>query len=171
MTHFPRTRDMQPVRLHFSEDLVRRAVRAFWWRAIGPAYVVGVALLAGPLAFALRRGDRSWWVGVVGTVLALAVWMAFVLYVVHYRASLNRLRRMKTPEGVMELGDERVRFSSDAGVTELEWSGFTELWRFPDFWLLFLSRAQWMTLPAADLSDEARAHILARVKHSAKDSR
>ncbi len=76
---------------------------------------------------------------------------------------------MRTPEAMIELGEERLRFSSDVGTTELEWSLITEVWLFPDFWLLFVSRAQFMTVPAADLDPEARNFILAKAKsHGAK---
>jgi hypothetical protein len=39
----------------------------------------------------------------------------------------------------------------------------------PTFWLLFLSRAQFITLPLADLDTEARSFILDRAKsHGAR---
>lgn len=47
----------------------------------------------------------------------------------------------------------------------------TEIWQFPDYWLLFFSRAQFITLPLADLDPEAQELILDRAKsHGAKVS-
>jgi hypothetical protein len=43
------------------------------------------------------------------------------------------------------------------------------VWQFRDFWLLFFSPAQFITLPLADLDSEARDLILSRVRsHGAK---
>lgn len=152
---------MQSVTLRYSEPMIRRAVRAFWWRTTGPAYFVAVLLVLVALCLALARGDYSWWTGMLGSVLALAVVMAASVYVVHLRSSLGRLRRMRTPEATLELDTDRFRVTSDAGMSELPWSVLTEIWCFPEFWLLFVSRAQFLTLPTSDLNDDARALILA----------
>jgi hypothetical protein len=71
---------------------------------------------------------------------------------------------MRVPEATIELGEERFRVTSDVGMSELDWSTVIEVSRYPEFWLLFFSRAQFITLPAADLSAEAREFILAKVK-------
>jgi hypothetical protein len=157
---------MTQVKLHYSEALVRQAVRSFWWRSTGWLYVLAMLLLLFSFCSALWSGDRSWWVGVSGTVLTLGIIFAVALYFVHYRATLTRFRRMRQPEATFELGDERFRISSDVGTSELAWGTITEVWRFPDFWLLFLSRAQFITLPAADLDTNAREFILAKAGSS-----
>jgi len=91
------------------------------------------------------------------------------LYVNHYRASLDRLRRMHSPEAIFEPSDQSFRVTSDLGATDVGWNAITEIWRFPDFWLLFLSRAQFITLPLADLDSEDREHILSCLKsHGSK---
>jgi hypothetical protein len=54
---------MKPITLHYSEGLLRRAVRTFWWQGTGWSYVVSLALCCAWLAFRLWSGDRSWVVG------------------------------------------------------------------------------------------------------------
>ncbi len=157
---------MTQVKLHYSEALIRLAVKSFWWRTTGWPYVLAISLLLFSFCSALRSGDRSWWVGVFGTMLALGVVFGIALYCIHYRGSLTRFRRMRLPEATFELGDERFRISSDVGTSELAWSTITEVWRYPDFWLLFLSRAQFITLPSADLDTNVREFILAKTKSS-----
>jgi len=155
---------MEPLRLHYSEALVRRAVRAYWWAETGWSFVVPLALLAAWFASLVWRGDRSWWVGALGSLLAFCVLISATVYVTHYRGSLRRFRRMRVPEATLELGPERVCLASDVGTGEMEWRAFTSVRRFPDFWLLYLSRAEFITLPTADLPDDARAFILGKVK-------
>ena len=155
------------VTLHFSEALIRRAVKAFWWRTTGWSYFVAVVLVLGSFCYALWTGDRSWWVGVSGTILGVAVIMAGALFFIHYRGSLTRFRRMRNPQATFDLGEERFRVCSDVGTAEMTWSTITDIWRFPDFWLLFLSPAQFITLPTADLDPAAREFILRKVKSQA----
>jgi hypothetical protein len=155
---------MKPITLHFTEGLLRRAVRAFWWQGTGWSYVVSVALCCAWFAFRLWSGDRSWVVGMLGALLAFVVVISAAVFVVHSRASLGRFRRMRVPEATLELGEERFRLTSDLGASEIGWNAVTGVRRYPEFWLLYFSRSQFVTFPTADLPDDARALILAKVK-------
>jgi drug/metabolite transporter (DMT)-like permease len=154
---------MTPIKLHYSEALVRRAVRSFWHRSLGWKYIAALLILFAGLASMLWGGDRSWQVGVGGAVLGFGVLFGVVLYLAHYRASLTRFRRMQIPEASLELGDERFRISSDVGSSDLAWSVITEVWRFPEFWLIFVSRGQFITIPTADLDPETREFLIAKI--------
>jgi hypothetical protein len=77
---------------------------------------------------------------------------------------MKRFRQMRKPEGTFEPGQDMFRMTSDVGSTELSWKTVTEVWRCPDFWLLFFSRSQFVTLPTADLSGEACEFILDRIE-------
>lgn len=147
---------MKVFKLQYSEPLIRSAVWAFWRRTTGWRYFTAVALVLASLIHSVSSGDRSWWVGVSASILCLAVVFAIALYIIHYRGAITRLRRMQSPAATFEVGDERFRVTSDVGSSELSWSTITEVWCFPKFWLLFLSRARFITLPLADLESEAR---------------
>jgi len=71
---------------------------------------------------------------------------------------------MQSPLATFEVGDERFRVTSDVGSSELSWGAIIEVWQFSEFWLLFFSRAQFITLPLADLNSEAQELILSRLK-------
>lgn len=160
---------MKQFKLHYSEALIRSAVWAFWRRVTGWRYFVAIALVLGSFIYSVSSGDRSWRVGMSASILCLAVIFAVALYVIHYRGAITRFRRMELPEATFEAGDDRFRVTSDVGSSELSWSTIIEIWQFPEFWLLFLSRAQFITLPLADLDTEARDLILNRAKsHGAK---
>ena len=95
-------RGMDVVSLHFSEALVRRAVGAFWWRVTGWSYVGAFVFVLACFISLVWMGDRSWWVGLSGAAVGLAVLFAVAVYVVHYRSSMARYRRMRAPEATIE---------------------------------------------------------------------
>lgn len=155
---------MAPIRLHYSERLIRDAVRAYWWKQIGPKFVIATVLMSIYLVYRLVSGDRGWIVGVVGAVLVLAFGIMAATYFVHLRRSLSRLRRMKVPEGTLEIAEERFKVTSDVGASEIEWSLISGIWRFKKVWLLFFSAGEFMTLPIADISPDSRSFILKKAE-------
>ena len=155
---------MAPVRLHYSELLVRRAVKAFWWRVIGWRVLIAELVVGASFLSLLASGDRSWLVGVIGAVFALGTLFLGALYLVHYRSSVGRFRRMRTPEATFEPIADGFRVASDTGLAEIPWAEVKELWQFPDFWLVLLSPAQFMTLPTADLDEGVRALLIEKIK-------
>src|SRR5436190_1746859 len=138
---------MKVYQLHYSEALIRNAVWAFWRRVTGWRYFVAIALAVGAFIYSVMSGDRSWRVGVSASIFCLAVIFAVALYFIHFRGSMTRFRRMQSPEATFEAGDDRFRVTSDVGSFEMPWSTVTEVWQFPEVWLLFFSRAQFITLP------------------------
>jgi hypothetical protein len=151
---------------HYNEPLLRRAVLCFWWRTIGPGFLIFLMLAAGFVAWLVSRGDTSWVVGALATALAFAVIMMAVLYVVHYRNTLGKFKAMGNPEVTFKACESSFSVVSALGSSMLQWSSVTEIWRFPSFWLLFFSKAQFITLPLADIAPEAQAFILERVQDS-----
>jgi hypothetical protein len=160
---------MKPITLHYSEVFLRRVLRAFWWRKTGLSFFGAVAMLVTSLGYFVLHGDRSWWVGVLGAMLVFVLGVSITVYIAHRRGTLSRFRRMRTPSATFEFDDERFRLTSDVGTSELAWSTVTEIWQFTDFWLLFFSPAQFVTLPLADLDDAARNSVIDRLRaHGSK---
>jgi hypothetical protein len=152
------------IKLHYSKALVLRAVRAFWYRRLGWKFFAAFFVLSAGLVFLLWGGERSWVAGLFGAGLGFEVLTATVIYVTRRRASLARYHRMSTPEATLELTEERLRMISDAGGSELAWSTITGVWRFSEFWLIFFSRGQFITLPTAGLDAASREFIVAQIK-------
>jgi hypothetical protein len=149
--------------LQYSETLVRAAVFAFWRRTVGAGYFVALALLVGVLGFLLYQGDRSWLVGALGAIVLGAIGFALLVYLVHLRASMARFRSMGAPNATLSLDEGSFTMTSGLGSTSLQWSAVTELWRFPSFWMLLFSRAQFVTIPLAAMPPEAQAFLRDRV--------
>jgi YcxB-like protein len=152
--------------LHYDEHLLRQAVLRFWWRIIGVRFIIALIVMGACLAWLVSHGDRSWFVGVVATVLALAVAFIVAIYFVHYRSAMRRFKNMGEPEGTLTVSETSLTLSSGAGSSTFVWSAVTELWQFPAFWLMFFSKSQFITLPLADFTPEAKAFVLERLKAS-----
>ena len=155
---------MKTLTLHFSENLIRSAVFSFWCRTLGWVYPAAILLLGAATVALIALGDRSWYLGIFGTVLVLALTFAAALYATHRRDSLGRFRRMKSPQATLELFEEHLRVTSDVGSSEMIWKAVCDLWCFSNYWLLFFNRAQFITLPLEDLDDEARRFIIEKVQ-------
>lgn len=154
---------MHRATLRYDRTLIRHAVASFCWRVVGQRYVVALALVAAPLVFLIRGGNASWLVGVLASVVALGIAFPVALYATHYRNALRRLDAMGAPLGTLEASDASLSLSSGAGTATLPWSAVSEVWRFDTYWLVLLSKSQFVTLPLAGLSPEAAEFIRARV--------
>ena len=60
--------------------------------------------------------------------------------------------------------DEKIMTSSSIGDVSVPWAAVKELWKFPDFWLLFFSKSQFITLPLNSVSVPMRQFIAERVE-------
>lgn len=150
--------------LIYSEPLIRHAVFAFWRRSVGTGFVVALLIIALGLVFYLARGESSWVVGMLGTVLTFGVLFVVTLYFVHYRNSLAKFREMGSPNATFRADDSSFTFSSDAGTATLQWAAVKELWKTPNTWLFLYSKAHFSTLPLACLSPEMQSFICQRIQ-------
>ena len=71
---------------------------------------------------------------------------------------------MQTSEAPFVAEESTFIASSDLGNTTVKRSVVTEVWRFKDFWLLSLSKAQFIKLPLVDLPPEMQAYVLQRIQ-------
>ncbi len=157
---------MTSIRLHYTEEIIRTAVARLWWRTLGLRFIVAFLLVGVSLAGLTAAGDRSRVSSALVAVLILATIFAAALYAVHYRSSMGRFRRMRVPEATLEIGEESFRVTSDVGSSEIAWGVVSEIWVFPEVLLVFIARAQFITIPRADVDadicrsilDAARAH-------------
>lgn len=154
---------MESYKLKYSEALIREGILAYWRKQIGIIFPLVAMLLSAYFGYLVVAGNRSWWVGVLGTVVVLAFATMAASYFVHLDRSLKRLRRMKSPEAVLELSEERFKVTSDIGSSEIQWSLVRKLWRFENIWILFFSGDEFMLIPVAELPLEVRSSIEAKL--------
>ncbi|MEO8669779.1 MAG: YcxB family protein [Tahibacter sp.] len=135
---------------------MRRVVRAYWRRMVGPWLLMAIAFLGVPFGIACLRGDRSWLVGAFGTGLAVVVLLAASIYRAHLRHAMNRVKRLNGGAVTLHISDDGVRFVSATSQAQLAWREIVELWQYRDFWVLLVDRNQPLTLPLRNLDEWAR---------------
>jgi len=159
---------MHQVDVRYSEDLAREAVRAFYWRALrqrfGWSGALAFLVSFGALAFLVLAGDRSWFVGFVGACLLFVALILAWGYMAHYRNTTQRFRRMTNPQARFVFSDNDLSVTSELGSATMLWSSIREVWEFPRFWLILLSRAQFITLPLEDVGEDTRTFIRSKTK-------
>lgn len=73
---------------------------------------------------------------------------------------------MTSPQARFVFADNDVTLVSELGSATIPWASIREIWEFPDFWLILLSRAQFITLPIAGVGEDTRAFIRGKIKVS-----
>ena len=154
---------MLTVTLHYSPALVRRSVFAYLRRGLGISGLVALAGLIAAAVFLVASEPGSWLAGLVSGAVAVLILLLIGLYLLHYRQGMAKLARMGQPHAVLQLTELELHVSSQGGTFSTPWSTFTNLWQFADFWLIVIGKGQFMTLPLADLTDEAQAFIASRI--------
>jgi hypothetical protein len=154
---------MLTVTLHYSPALVRRSVFAYLRRGFGTSGFLALTGLLVAAVFLVITQPGSWLAGAVAGAVAVLLLLLIGLYLLHYRQGMAKLARMQQPHAVLQLTESELIASSQAGSFSAPWSTFTGLWRFSDFWLLIIGKGQFMTLPRADLSDDARTFIASHI--------
>lgn len=154
---------MNQTTLLFSEPLLRAAVRAFWMRAVvrglGLRYALALVVATACAAILIIQRERSWVVPFLVSTLLLSALFVVSIYVAHLRNSLGKYRQMRRPEATFSYDEEQFTLASELGSSTLPWSAITEVWRYPDFWLLLFSRNQFVTLPLECLDQGTREFI------------
>lgn len=148
----------------YSKSLLREAVLRFWWHVLGWRFFIALGMVLWSFISLLIQGDTSWIFGVNACVLVLGIAFMTLLYSIHYRNMMSKFREMGSSQATFTASESTFTLSSEIGNTTLQWSAVTEIWPFPKFWLLFFSKAQFVTLPLIDLPLEVRDFILQKVK-------
>lgn len=132
-------------------------------RGHGLRFFVVFALLAAVTVYSISHGERSWVIGVIGSLIDFVGMFFAIIDVAHFRNTVGRFRQMRVPEATLSCSEDQFTLPSELGSATLPWSSVTEVWRHPHFWLILFSRSQFSTLPLDFLNDQTRAFIHARL--------
>jgi YcxB-like protein len=152
------------LKLNYTEALVRKSVWHFCCGTVGWLYPAAFLTVAASLVWLLIGGDRSWVVGVMGTILALSIILPAAVYRNQLEASLAKFRALNGQPASFEGTADGFVVRSAAGSSVLPWSLVTGIWRYDDCWLLLFSKAGFVTLPLEGVSLEALAFVQERVE-------
>ena len=162
------TGNLHEIEVRYSEPLVREAVRAHFRRQIREElldfkFIAAVTLALGGLGWLWWSGDDSWLFGFLVAVAVLLPVIVVSVYVARYRESVNRFRRLKDPRARFVFREADLTVTSELGSFTVSWSAIIRLWQFPRFWFLFLSKAQYVTLPTDGLEESTLSFVRSKV--------
>ena len=152
------------IRVRYSEALIKRITRRFWVRFIGWHGFAAVGLMSAALAYLVAVGDRSWYVPAFGAVLAVGVFVGTAVYFVYRQRAMSTLQRMADPTAIFTFSDSGFSSRSELGGGDLSWRAVTQVWAFPEAWLLFVSKGIYVTIPTESLPEGTRQLIRAKVR-------
>lgn len=149
--------------LHYSAALLRQVVFAFWRRTVGIGFPVALLVLAALIALGASVYGMNWYLALSAASVGLGVALIAAIFVTHYRHTMARFRKLNSPRATLSVNQDTFTVTSDLGSSTMAWRAVSELWQFPDFWLLLFSKATFVTIPLEGLSAEMRQYITERV--------
>ena len=150
-------------KLQYDSSLLREALFGFWWRSVTGRLLLALIVGLSCLVYLWLSGDRSWLIGAFGTALIFCVGMIMAVYFVQSASMKRKFKDIGAPEATFRAAESSFTVTSGAGSSTLQWSSVTEVWKLNRCWLLLFSKAQFLTLPLAGVSEEMRSFILQRI--------
>ncbi len=150
--------------LRYSKDLVKRAVLSYFFRKMGKGYFIAIVLLSGYFVYELIDGNQSWIIGLIGAVIGFAFIIPVAGIVGHIRIGLRKLVEMKDATATLTITENCLIVQSDIGSSEITWKTITEVWQYPDYWVMLSGGSFLMTIPQSELDDNGRKSILAMLE-------
>lgn len=158
---------MQKVTVTYTPALLSRAVACFWRRYLGLRGVGVFVLLWACLALLWALSGWTWYVIAFTTAASLVPVIFVGFYILHRRRVLANLARLEGGLVEFQFHEDTLEMTSSLGSSKLKWATFERLWKFPDLWLLFISKGQYIILPVPDLPPEARDRVDRKVANKA----
>jgi len=150
--------------VEYSEPLVRVAVTRFWLRSLGWRFCLPLLVLLLLVTYQVARGDRSWWVGLLGGIVCIGLAIAIAGWLAQRRRALDALRDLEEGKASFTVGEDRLVIRTARAAAELPWKTVREVWRYPDLWFLVYSPNSFSTLPLRGVPAEALEQIENRVR-------
>lgn len=150
--------------LHYSKPLMRRVVFAFWRRTVGIAFPLVLVVLATLIMVCAGLYGMNWFLTLLAAVVILGTLLIFVIFVTHYRHLMARFGKLESPNATLVVSSEQFTVTSDLGSSTMTWRTISEIWCFPEFWLVMFSKSQFMTLPLSGISTEVQQFIREQVE-------
>jgi YcxB-like protein len=150
--------------LVFTEPLLRRVVRCYRWRRWGRMYAILIPLAVAWLAWLAIYDQDRYMTGFVAALTILLISTAIGAGVALRIQLLRNFRKLGGAPTQFRAEASTFTISSPISTQTWAWSIVTEIWRFPDFWLLMFGRSNFITLPVASTSEELRAFVAERVQ-------
>jgi hypothetical protein len=154
---------MDAITVKYTRASMLQATACFWKRFFG---LKGLAVVVASwvcLGLLWTVAAHDWLTIALLTSAVLIQVLGVGVYFAYRHRVLANLARLD--DGVMEFqfDEEGLGLSSSLGTSMLKWATFERLWKFPDVWLLFISKQQYIVLPVDQLPSDALDLVDSRV--------
>lgn len=107
-----------------------------------------------------------------GAMLAMTGLSAFV-FVARITGTLRRSRRTLAELGgevraSLAMDEGGLHFENPLGTSNLPWSLVHSIWAFDDVWLIFISEADFMTVPSESLGEKGKSELIRLARENRK---
>lgn len=143
--------------------LIKTIVQRYSLRSYTPTKIIMDALFIILFIRFLDTGERDWVIGVLGTVLAGLIFLRFAIYFIRLQQATKRYDRMVSKEITVVLNEECISIRSDLGCSELPWKFINKIWKFPEFWIVFLTGYPPIALPFSALDGKTQEFLISQV--------
>lgn len=82
---------------------------------------------------------------------------------------MEKFKRMDEPTAKFRFTDDLIGIESNIGWTELSRKMIEKIWKYPSLWLVFIAKQGYITLPTANLDEELKQFITAKVTEQNKE--
>ncbi len=148
----------------FTPDTVKIVSRRFILRLLGTGYFVAVLVMTLGLAYLIFNRVNDWTTGAIAAILMFGIVMPSALWLKTRSGGLSRLRRMSTPSVKFIFDEKGVTAESELGAATVGWKSIEKIWEFPEAWLLFVGKQQYVTVPLPALTEDLKQTIKAEVQ-------
>jgi YcxB-like protein len=148
----------------FTPHTIKTVSRRFVLRLLGTRYFVALVIMAIFLSYLVLNRVNEWTTGAIAAVLGLGILFPFILWWKTERSGLARLHRMSTPNVKFVFDDHGVTTDSELGAATVGWKSIEKIWEFPEAWLLFADKRQYVTVPRNAMTGDLKQVIKTEVE-------
>jgi hypothetical protein len=165
LTHSWGTQMMRyEITAEFTPATVKTVARRSIVRLLGVGYFVALLAMALALTYLVANRVNEWTTGAIAAVLLLGIAIPSTLWWKTRSSGLSRLRRMSTPSVKFIFDEKGITADSELGAATVGWKSIEKVWEFPEAWLLFVGRQQYVTVPLPALTEELKDIIKSEVQ-------
>lgn len=148
--------------IQFTEEHIKYACRKFFARFVGVGFPVACLLVAANAVLRMASGKTDLLAGVLLTVAVVGLIFVVAAYLQRRAYSLSHFRKTGATVSY-ELSEEFFKANSGLGSTEVKWESFRAIWTFQKVWLLMFDRANYLTLPTDQISNDIKEFLKRKI--------
>lgn len=156
----------------YSPDVVKRAVRTYFWRRFvtpwGLLYLLSFPPLIGAICWVYYMQGANWFVGAFGALVAMNLMIQSTYYFLLPKAYAKGVAKMENQNAKIEVSGDGLRISSNRSASFRKWTAFKYVWPYKDFIILVISAMsiRFVFLPTDGMSDEVYDKLLEATRKS-----